>query len=404
MVKLKTNLWLSLLVSVLIVISQFSGTFSIIDTNQIFNEPRFNTISCTQDDSFVGHVEDFIGGREYIYECPRSINTNNFFDAPECDIYFQVNSPLKFGGAKFYKIDLTGFESEIDENIISFGTDRNFITSIKSGEKIRITMRTSVISFFNRINKEDITLRSEFDAFHLVERGTNVGEIVLSKDCFITRNVDRNKLLKTCSGSGCVQEGYPDKLGYGKSINYVAGWFLSPVEGSTEIYKGENVFCSNYQNKYALYKLKDVETLSGINKVVDFNNIIKTVDCCASSPFCNNNFETIKSSEEIQGSGCSIFNPAPQGWFNHPTEFGKVVTYKCLNGVVTIEESKTNNCLNCDGVCTSDYECVSAEPPIAGTQPKPTTDYQGLILLGLIAFIITFMFVLIIGSIIINKK
>jgi len=400
--KFKNIIYISLILTAVILFFQSDTMSSTLNSNQLFLKPNFNTVTCEQDQSFKGFVEGNIGGEEYIYTCPQDINSNNFYDAPNCEVSFKINNFINFGGAEFYKID-AGTEEKINTDFLPKEGVYYEIITLDSGESLKIQMESTLSGFFGltALNKEDISLKSEFDSYHLVEEGSNIGKKVLSNDCFVTKNLDLTKLKESCEGTACFQSGYPDKLGYGKFINYIAGWDIAPVNGNIETYKNKEVFCSTYNDKYALYEIGEQNTLSGIKKYVDFENILTTVDCCASSPFCTSNFETIKDTNDIIGSECSIFNPAPEGWFNHPTEYGKVVTYKCQNNEVIIDETKTNNCLNCDGVCTEDYECVSAKPPISSEED--TTDYSGLIIIGFVTFITLFIIILTISSIMINR-
>ena len=399
--KIKTAVMMALVFAVVVVSAQFSGLMDVsyISADEIYAQPIFGNLKCATEGTY-RYTDTFIGcdaiDCTYTYTCAKFLDSTNYADAPECIIDLKLNQVV-VGEAELYKIGVDGSRTHVPTQY-TLTLDRWVeVIRLKQGEKVEINMHGH---FLNKWYKGDLSLRSGFQPYHLVDTGTGAAMTKIKDDCWFTSEIDSFNLPKLCEGSACLVSGYPGRIGYNEWVNYVSLWVLSPIEGNVIDYNGKDVMCTPFGSSFGLYELSEFENIMGEKrKFLDMSNPpIKIVDCCPKAFYCTDDFQLIEDPADIVDKECGIFNPCLSGWISHPTVYGKVVMYDCVNNKCVITQTKDNGCLNCDGICDKDYNCVSAEPPLPVVDDPVVDDekdYTSLLILGGIAFM-GFLFMLVI--------
>ena len=280
----------------------------------------------------------FCGQDEYTDKCDFKINYNDWKIGR-----FSINT---------CNLDNTNCQ-QVMKNFWGSTSFSKDITILK-GQKVYIEAESSFL------DTTDITITKTFYPYVLIST---------SKGAFVKTENPLGCNVPTISKQYIRNSEYGREVFPNEPINFLTLTVNVP-EKSILYYTGKQVSCT----AGFLYELYEEKMADGTLLMFEKDSPLVEKDCCPGMIGCNADFTWTKSDLLELGTSCSgQLDPL---YHKDVKNINQVCQYQCINKVVTAIDCKPNECLNCQGTCSSDYKCYTTGQGVPGINDKECASGQ----------------------------
>ena len=297
-----------------------------------------------------------------------------------------ISSDLKTNGEKVgflrqnYGLSVTCGENELVDECFFTISKKSFARDVNVYScNLETEICKSEFSIRTDSNSQDIVLK-EITAAHkkiYIESGTpflDKGGVTVTKTYFPYSLISTSKgaLLTEINPSGCfipsatknlipknemsklteTEKGFV--LDVGKPVNFPSFKAASYIRNAYT-YNGKLVTCTGEK----LFEIEQTELEGGdIVYEESIDSLPDKIQCCPSATIgCSDEFKFTGENPFTEGAKCD--KQLDPNYQKNAEDSSEVCQFNCVNGVTIGENCRANECLNCAGICSMDYECVA---------------------------------------------
>lgn len=303
---------------------------------------EFGNIQCVKSDVYIPEkgidsyadnlaVKDRTLQRDIRYwNCDDQTDQCEFTLRRDRDTSIDISSPV----GSWFICDLDGENCNENGNYKTTGqNDIKGIFFVQAGKSFGVAGQ----------NNNQLIVNKKVKPFRLLKDDRGFIDFITTTGCTLPNNFEGDVPSKDVTINNKDYQGSNRclNLPFGGTCNYFIG--SSPLFQDIYEDNGQEVVCQNQK----LYGIKEVEFLDGsVKKFQD--NLVRTVECCPSEPFCNEDFER---EEELPVKECVETIECLQGGNPLPFDSTSYTKFNCIN----------NKCVESDPIqteCTDSAQCV----------------------------------------------